>query len=120
MNIFAKKQTRRFWYAFRGYSRGYSTDLNIRIHVWSLVFYALLGWYAWPLREIEILFLTLAYVLIFITELQNTSFERALNKLHPELHADIGDSKDMAASAVLTAALFAGVVCVSILLSRLT
>jgi diacylglycerol kinase len=69
----------------------------------------------WPLTQTEILFLALSYALILITELQNTSFEKALDKLHPELHDDIGASKDIAAAAVLTAGLFA--LCVVLVIS---
>lgn len=43
---------------------------------------------------------------MLITELQNSSFELALDRLHPELHDTIGKSKDMAAGAVLTAGFF--------------
>jgi diacylglycerol kinase len=64
------------------------------------------------------LFLALSYALILITELQNTSFEKALDRLHPELHDDIGASKDIAAAAVLTAGLFALVVVLTIVARR--
>ena len=59
-----------------------------------------------PLNQTEILFLGLAWAMILITELQNSSFESALDRMHPEHHDDIGRSKDMAAGAVLTAGLF--------------
>jgi diacylglycerol kinase len=59
-----------------------------------------------PFTQVEVFFLALAWILMLITELQNTSFEEALNKLHPELHESIGRSKDMAAGAVLLAGFF--------------
>ncbi len=59
-----------------------------------------------PLNQTEYLFLGLGWVLILITELQNSSFEAALDRLHPEEHDEIGRSKDMAAGAVLTAGFF--------------
>jgi diacylglycerol kinase len=52
---------------------------------------------------------------VLITELQNTSFEEALDHLHPELHDKIGRSKDMAAGAVLTAGIFLALVMLVIL-----
>jgi diacylglycerol kinase (ATP) len=58
------------------------------------------------LNSTELLFVVLAYLLILITELQNTALEIALDKLHPDLHEAIGISKDMAAAAVLLAGLF--------------
>lgn len=59
-----------------------------------------------PLSQTEILFLALAYALVLITELVNSSFEMALDKLHPGLHESIKHSKDMAAGAVLCAGFF--------------
>lgn len=61
----------------------------------------------WPLREIEALLLLFSCVLIVVSELHNSALEAALNRLHPELHDEIKASKDIAAAATLTAALFA-------------
>lgn len=72
-----------------------------------------------PLSELECFFLILSWILVLITELQNSSFEAALDKIHPELHEQIGKSKDMAAGAVLTAGLFALFVVVMIVLNHL-
>jgi diacylglycerol kinase len=68
------------------------------------------------MEKIDFLFLGLAYVLILITELQNSSFEAALDRIHPEKHDEIGKSKDMAAGAVLTAGFFLVFVMVGIIL----
>lgn len=59
-----------------------------------------------PLSKTDILFLGLSWALLLITELQNSSIEEALDKLHPELHESIRKSKDKAAGAVLTAGFF--------------
>jgi diacylglycerol kinase len=56
-----------------------------------------------PMEAWEWLFVILCWILILITELQNSALEAALNKIHPELHENIGHSKDMAAGAVLLA-----------------
>jgi len=56
-----------------------------------------------PLAAVEWLFIGLCWTLILITELQNSALEEALNRIHPELHENIGHSKDMAAGAVLLA-----------------
>jgi len=60
-----------------------------------------------PLAAWEWLFIGLCWTLILITELQNSALEEALNRIHPELHENIGHSKDMAAGAVLLAAVYA-------------
>jgi len=47
--------------------------------------------------------IVMAYGLVLISELINTSIERMLEKLHPEAHDLIGQSKDVAAAAVMGA-----------------
>lgn len=71
-----------------------------------------------PLAMWEVLFVTLAYALILITELQNSALEVALDRMHPEMHDMIGHSKDMAAGAVLTAGVFLLIVIGVLILGR--
>jgi diacylglycerol kinase len=59
------------------------------------------------------------YILILITELQNSALEYALDHLHPDTHENIGRSKDMAAAAVLLAGLLLLIVLGTITYSRL-
>jgi undecaprenol kinase len=59
-----------------------------------------------PVSDEGNLLLTLAFFLVVITELQNSALETALDKVHPDRHADIGRSKDIAAASVLCAAVF--------------
>lgn len=114
-----RKYLNRFPHAFRGLAYaamndfGYRTQLyfGVAIGIFIFEFYN-------PISKFEFLFLLLAYFLILITELQNSAFEAALDKLHPEIHNDIKISKDMAAGAVLTAALFLVIVLIVIGYSR--
>lgn len=106
MNI-VTKNINRLKYAIGGIVFALKTDYSYRTQVWSVaaaisVFMILTK----PLTQTEYLFLGLAYTLILITELQNSSFEAALDHMHPEMHDNIGRSKDMAAGAVFTAGLF--------------
>ncbi len=110
MKEFISSQHRRFGYALKGFCTAFKADRNFRMQVYAAPFYLVFGWFVWPLTQTEILFLALSYSLILVTELQNTSFEKALDRLHPELHDEIGASKDIAAASVLTAGLFALVV----------
>jgi undecaprenol kinase len=66
----------------------------------------LLQHYFGPISDNGNLLLTLAFFLVVITELQNSALETALDKVHPDRHADIGRSKDIAAAAVLCATVF--------------
>ncbi len=114
-----KKYLNRFPHAFRGLSYaavndfGYRTQLYLGIAI-GVILYAFYN----PLTKFEFLFILLAYSLILITELQNSALEAALDKIHPEKHDNIKISKDMAAGAVLTAAMFLIVVLVVIGYSR--
>jgi len=110
MKTFAQKQDRRFRNAFRGLASAAKMDLNFKLQLLSGLFFAGFGYAMRPLAETELFFLILAYTLIIITELQNTSFETALDRIHPEQHDYIGKSKDMAAGAVLAAGFFALVI----------
>lgn len=106
MNFFTRN-IHRVKYAFAGIAHAFVHDFSYRTQVWSvlLVIVAAIYWLQ-PLSQTELLFLGLAYTLILITELQNSSFESALDHMHPEMHDNIGRSKDMAAGAVLSAGLF--------------
>ena len=119
MRKFIAHQNKRFGNAFRGFCFAYTCDFNFKTQVWSGVLFLGFGYLMYPLTETESLFLVLAYALILITELQNTSFETALDRIHPGHHSDIGASKDIAAAAVLMAGSFAVIVVLTILFHRI-
>ncbi len=102
-----KKIVTKFSHPLRGifyallHDRGYQLQV-----VGGALALALFVYFFSPLTQTEFLFLGLSYALILITELQNSSFEAALDRLHPELHDSIRQSKDMASGAVLTAGVF--------------
>jgi len=104
---FITRNYKRLTFAFRGLSHAFVHDFSYRTQVWSVLLVVVVAMIALkPLSQTELLFLALAYVLVLITELQNSSFEAALDHMHPEMHDNIGHSKDMAAGAVLTAGIF--------------
>lgn len=101
------KNISRLKYALSGILYALRADYSYRTQAWTILLIITAAvFFLQPLNQTEILFLGLAYVLILITELQNSSFESALDHLHPELHDKIGRSKDMAAGAVFSAGLF--------------
>lgn len=104
---FLVRNANRIKFAFAGIAHAFVHDFSYRTQVWSVLLIIIVAIY-WlqPLSQTELLFLGLAYTLILITELQNSSFEAALDHIHPEMHDNIGRSKDMAAGAVLSAGLF--------------
>lgn len=104
---FIKKQIRRLSHAFRGLHYALGNDFSFETQVFGGIVALTVFWFFFkPLTQTELFFLVLAWTLIMITELQNSSFEEALDRLHPELHDSIGRSKDMAAGAVLLAGFF--------------
>jgi diacylglycerol kinase len=109
----------RFPHAIRGITYAAKNDFGYRTQLYGIgLFIVAILFYLSPLTREEVLFTLLAYVLILITELQNSALEIALDRLHPDLHDAIGKSKDMAAGAVLLAGLFLIVIVGSLLYTR--
>lgn len=95
-------------HAISGILYAINNDSGFRSHlIFGLPIIAVIVYLAKPLNELEIVLAVMAYLLILITELQNSAFENALDKIHPDKDPAIGRSKDMAAGAVLLAGLFA-------------
>ena len=114
-----KRYLQSFPHAIRGILFALKNDFGFRKQFYGIGLVLIAGFYfLTPLSSTEFLFITLAYVLILITELQNSALEAALDKLHPELHQTIGVSKDMAAGAVLFAGLFLVIVLTVLILAR--
>ena len=117
MVSFVHKNVRRVGNALRGiwFALRFDFSFKFQFFLGGLI-YGAVGFLAWPLSSTAFLFLALSFFLILITELQNSSFESALDRLHPDLHEEIGRSKDMAAGAVLLSGIFALLVIVTILM----
>lgn len=102
---FIRKQAKRLGYAVQGIRYAVRTDKSFRLQWYGLgsIIVAIICLLS-PLSTAEFLFIALTYIMILITELQNSALEYALDHLHPETHDNIGRSKDMAAGSVLLAA----------------
>lgn len=101
------KYIRRFPHALRGIYHALMYDFGYRWQVIGIgAFLGVFIYFQAPLSQTELLFVGLSYALILITELQNSSYEAALDRIHPEWDEEIGRGKDMAAGAVLTAGFF--------------
>jgi diacylglycerol kinase len=114
------KQARRFGFALSGIRYAIRTDKSFRLQWYGLgIVVSTILAILMPLTRDELLFIVGAYILILITELQNSALEYALDHLHPDTHENIGRSKDMAAAAVLLAGLLLLIVLGTITYSRL-
>ena len=107
----------RFSHPIRGLKYAFMHDFAIRFEVLLLVVglpaaHFLLG----PFFAREILLLLFCWFFIVVAELQNSSIEVALDRVHPERHEEIGLSKDLASASVVWAGVF-GLICFLFILS---
>lgn len=104
----ARTRTKSFQYAFQGLRRLYR-ESNARIHAVATVLMIGLGW-ALRLTQMEWVLLALAATLVWVAEAMNTALEVLSDAVVPEHSPLIGTAKDVAAGAVLLAAIGAVVV----------
>lgn len=116
MNI--KKFLRSFRYAFEGLKLAVTLDQNVRFHLvtGSLVFVAALLLKA---TKLDLMFVIFAIFFVIITEMVNTAIEEMTNLIKIEHSKEARIAKDVAAGAVLLAAIFAFIVGLFVLVPRL-
>ena len=107
-----------FGHAFRGLSLLLKTQRNARIHAAILAVVVAAG-FSLGLSALEWALLVLASALVFSTEAMNTAVERLADRVSPEKHPLVRDSKDAAAAAVLIAAAGASVLGALVLIPAL-
>ncbi|MFC0184162.1 undecaprenol kinase [Pseudarcicella hirudinis] len=104
-------------FALSGILTMLKSENNARIHLLASVVVISLGFYL-KLNTTEWLWIALAIALVWIMEAVNTAFEAVIDLLSPDFHPLAGKAKDIAAGAVLMAAIFAIVVAVVVLLPK--
>lgn len=82
---------------------------NARIHLLATVLVCAAGAY-FHLSRTEWLGIVVAIVLVWSAEAFNTALEQLADALHPDPHPGIGRAKDVAAAAVLIAAVGAAAI----------
>lgn len=113
-----KKFLKSFVYAFNGLTYTLKTQLSFQIECFVAVAVILLGWYL-DLSHAEWLWISLAVALVLVLELLNTAIEVLVDLVSPEQNPKAGAVKDIAAGAVLMAALFSIVVGLFIFVPKL-
>ncbi len=106
-----KKLIRSFGYAFNGLWLTISAQRNMQIHLLAVAVVTAAGFY-FQISAYEWIAVSLCFGLVMGLEMLNTAIEILADKLHPEKNEQIGKVKDIAAGAVLIAALFTVVVAV--------
>ncbi|MDB6150728.1 MAG: hypothetical protein JWQ44_2176 [Chthoniobacter sp.] len=100
---------RSFVCAFRGLGQMLITEANARIHAALSVMAICAGWW-WDLSPLEWCAVVGAIGLVAMAEAFNTALEVLVDLVSPELHPLAGRTKDLAAGAVLCAALAAAAI----------
>ncbi len=108
-NVWWLGRARSFGYAFRGLAICFRTQANARIHALASVLVIALG-FALKLVAWEWCAVGLAIALVWSAECFNTAMEGMVDLVSPERRPLAGRIKDLAAGAVLAAAIGAAAV----------
>ena len=103
MNL--KKFLKSFAYAFKGIASALEQQ-NMRVHLVAVFVVGLAAWY-FNISKIEWLAIVLICALVLGLEMINSALESLADAVHSEKHPMVGKAKDMAAGAVLIAAIAA-------------
>lgn len=107
-----------FGYAISGVLRLIKEERNAKIHAVAALSAISAGFY-FDINLLEWTMVIIAIALVIITEAVNTVLENLLDHMHPERHPTVGKIKDMAAGAVLIAALAALIIGLLVFLPKL-
>jgi len=107
------KVLQNFRFALDGLKHAIATERHMKIHIGSALAVLALA-IVFKVSKFEFLFLLTAIMLVIIAELINTAVERAADLAHPDFHPLSKAAKDVAAGAVLAAAVFAVIVGVAV------
>lgn len=102
-----------FQNAWAGICYSVKTQRNIRIHISVAVIALVLGWLL-EISRVELLFVILAISLVFATEMVNTAIEKTVDLFMSTYHPLAKIAKNVAAGAVLVAAINAVVIGVAV------
>jgi diacylglycerol kinase len=93
-------------FAIQGIVTFFKTQHNVWIHLFAAVVVIISGFF-FKINNNDWCWLILAIALVLITEMLNTAIEFLSDKVSPEIHPQIKKVKDVAAGAVLIAAIAA-------------
>ncbi|NOX87134.1 MAG: diacylglycerol kinase family protein [Chlorobi bacterium] len=114
-----KKRARSFVYAFRGIATVFKTQRNMQIHVIIALLVVVAGIWL-ELQVAEWLFIVFATGFVFSAEIFNSATEALTDLVSPGYNDKAGKIKDMAAGAVLVAAITAAIIGLFIFIPHLT
>ncbi|HEX8516191.1 MAG TPA: diacylglycerol kinase family protein [Bacteroidia bacterium] len=112
------ERVKSFGYALDGLGEFFKSQHNAWIHLFAAVFVIFLAVYL-RITSNEWCWIIIAVSMVFLAELFNTAIEYLSDIVSPNLHPQIKKVKDVAAAAVLIAALGAAVIGMTIFLPKL-
>jgi diacylglycerol kinase (ATP) len=118
-NSFLRSRIASFKFAFQGIFFMFRTQKNAWIHLIATILVIALGFY-FKLNKLEWCMIIFAIGLVISIEMINTAIETLTDLMSPEHHDKAGRVKDIAAGAVLIAAISAAVIGLIIFLPYLT
>ncbi|QJW49054.1 diacylglycerol kinase family protein [bacterium BFN5] len=92
--------------AYDGLKYCFKFERNFKIHTIAALLAAALAW-RFNFDKMEIIIIVFAIAMVFMAELFNTAIEIVVDMIHPEIHPLAKIAKDIAAGAVLIAAMAA-------------
>ena len=113
-----KKFLTSFVFAAKGIKSVFSSETNMKVHAAISVFVILMG-FVFEISTVEWLACILCIGLVFTVEIFNTSIETLVDLISPQKNMLAGKTKDIAAGAVLVAAIMSVVVGIIIFLPKL-
>lgn len=113
-----RNRVRSFGFAFQGIITFFRTQFNAWIHLLAAIAACVAG-YLLKIGKEEWCWIVIATALVFVTELLNTALEFLTDLASPSVHPLAKKVKDVAAGAVLIAAIAAVVIAAIIFLPKL-
>ncbi|MCC6372729.1 MAG: diacylglycerol kinase family protein [Bacteroidia bacterium] len=115
---FLSNRAKAFAHAFSGLWQAFKHETHLKIHVLAAIVAVSAGFY-FSVTHYEWLALCLCMALVISLELINSAVERLCNKLVPQQNQHVKYIKDVAAAAVLVAAIVSVVVALIVFLPYL-
>ncbi|BAV07833.1 diacylglycerol kinase (ATP) [Filimonas lacunae] len=103
-----KARLKSFVYAAQGIRTFFASEHNAWLHLAATVAAITLGFY-YDITPKEWICVAGCITLVIVAEMVNTCIEKIMNHLSPEHHENVKQIKDIAAGAVLVAAIFAAI-----------
>ncbi len=104
-----KARFKSFVYAYAGVTWFFRREHNARIHGVATIFVLLIS-FVFKISGLDLIAVLFAIALVLITEMFNTAIEKIMDHFSPAHHPAVKIIKDIAAGAVLIAAIVAVII----------